>query len=248
MLSNFWIYFLHVCCTPQFRAGATSLNKLITIVFVLAHRLVELQQVYFVLLPDTQSLGVIEHFCNVSLGVHVSQHAAGVHFPIHIPTTTSHRHHHHNVCAIRSNKNGGASTKQFRVSSRIGSASHSSRTHWSFLLRFSFVLQPRFYKAVSCISSACHRSRTHWSFLLRFSFVLQPRFYKEVQQKRKGAEDATRRKRHRRRICMFNSWQQNGGASTKQFLNFEPYWFGLSQLAHSLVLFVSVFLCFATQV
>ena len=136
--------FLHVCCTPQFRAGATSLNKLITIVFVLAHRLVELQQVYFVLLPDTQSLGVIEHFCNVSLGVHVSQHAAGVHFPIHIPTTTSHRHHHHNVCSIRGNKNGGASTKQFRVSSR--------------------------------------------------------------------------------------------------------YWLGLSQLAHSLVLFASVFLCFATQV
>ena len=41
---------------------------------------------------------------------------------------------------------------------------------------------------------------------------------------------------------------KNGGASTKQFQSFEPYWLGLSQLAHSLVLFASVFLCFATQV
>ena len=119
-------------------------------------------------------------------------------------------------CSIRGNKNGGASTKQFQSSSRIGSASRGSRTHWSFLLRLSLVLQPRFYK--------------------------------EAQQKRKGAEDAARRKRHRRRICMFHSWQQKRRSFNETVSEFEPYWLGLSRLAHSLVLFASAFPCFATQV
>ena len=44
--------------------------------------MLELQQVYFALLPNTQSLGVMVHFCNVSLGVHVSHHAAGMCFQL----------------------------------------------------------------------------------------------------------------------------------------------------------------------
>ena len=47
---------------------------------VRAINLLELQQVYFALIPNTQSLGVMLHFCSVSLGVHVSHHAAGMCF------------------------------------------------------------------------------------------------------------------------------------------------------------------------
>ena len=38
----------------------------------------ELQQVYFDLIPNTQSLGVMLHFCTISLGIRVSHHAAGM--------------------------------------------------------------------------------------------------------------------------------------------------------------------------
>ena len=80
-------------------------------------------------------------------------------------------------------------------------APQKTNVYVQFVATKTAELQQSSFRVSSRIGSASHSSRTHWSFLLRLSLVLQPRFYKEVQQKRKGAEDATRRKRHRRRMC-----------------------------------------------
>ena len=50
-----------------------------------ARRPLELQRVYFALLPNTQSLGVIVHVCNVTLGGHASHHADGMSFQLLSP-------------------------------------------------------------------------------------------------------------------------------------------------------------------
>ena len=44
------------------------------------HCVMEIQQVHFALMLNTQSLDVISQECSVSLGIHVSHHAAGMSF------------------------------------------------------------------------------------------------------------------------------------------------------------------------